>query len=171
MDLRLRNLEQLDSRAVLLPHGTEVVTRVDRAMGERRVPQGSIGRVTKVEGSEVDITIVGIGVIRYARDELSPRRLGQVLFAHRRAEAWESLHPCVVLESIVGSRAWGLADSDSDVDRRGTFALPFTWTQGLIVPPDDLISADGSATYWAVGKETPLRAANDVDRHSPPGNG
>jgi hypothetical protein len=75
-----------------------------------------------------------------------------VLFAHRRADAWESLHPCVVLETIVGSRAWGLAESDSDVDRRGTFALPFAWTQGLVVPPDDLISADGSATYWAVGK-------------------
>jgi predicted nucleotidyltransferase len=74
-----------------------------------------------------------------------------VLFAHRRVDTFESLHLCVVLETIVGSRAWRLADSDSDVDRRGTFALPFTWTQGL-VPPDDLISADGSATYWAVGK-------------------
>jgi hypothetical protein len=27
MDLRLRNLEQLDARAVPLPHGTEVVTQ------------------------------------------------------------------------------------------------------------------------------------------------
>jgi hypothetical protein len=32
------------------------------------------------------------------------------------------------------------------------FALPFTWTQGLVAPPDDLVSADGSATYWAAGK-------------------
>jgi hypothetical protein len=37
MDLRIRNLEQLDVRAVQLPHGTEVVTRVDRIVGERRV--------------------------------------------------------------------------------------------------------------------------------------
>jgi hypothetical protein len=146
MGLRLRNLEHLDPRAVLLPHGTEVVTRVDRVMGERRVPQGSIGRVTKVEGSEVDVMIVGIGVIRYARDELSARRLGQVLFAHRRADAWELLQPCIVLETIAGSRAWGLADSDSDVDRRGAFAIPFTWTQGLVVPPDDLISVITSSS-------------------------
>ncbi len=152
MDLRLRNLEQLDSRAVPLPHGTEVVTRVDRVVGERRVPQGSVGRVTKVDGDALDVTIVGVGVVRYARGELSARRVGQVLFAHRRADAWDALRPCVVLEATVGSHAWGLADADSDVDQRGVFALPFTWTQGLVAPPEDLVSADGSATYWAAGK-------------------
>jgi hypothetical protein len=52
----------------------------------------------------------------------------------------------------VGSQAWGLADADSDIDRRGVFALPFTWTQGLVSPPEDLVSADGSTTYWAAGK-------------------
>jgi predicted nucleotidyltransferase len=152
MDLRLRNLDQLDARAVPLPHGTEVVTRVDRIVGERRVPQGSVGRVTKVDGDLLDVTVVGVGVVRYARGELSARRVGQVLFAHRRADAWDALRPCVVLEATVGSHAWGLADSDSDVDQRGVFALPFTWTQGLLAPPEDLVSADGSATYWAAGK-------------------
>jgi hypothetical protein len=100
VDLRLRNLEQLDERAVPLPHGTEVVTRVDRVLGERRVPQGSIGRITKVDGVDGDVlevTVVGVGVVRYARGELSPRRVGQVRFAHRRADAWAALRPCVVL--------------------------------------------------------------------------
>jgi predicted nucleotidyltransferase len=152
MDLRIRSLEQLDARAVPLPHGTEVVTRIDRVLGERRVPQGSVGRVTKVDGDALDVTIVGVGVVRYSRGELSARRVGQVLFAHRRADAWEALRPCVVLEAVVGSQAWGLADASSDVDHRGVFALPFTWTQGLVAPPEDLVSADGSATYWAAGK-------------------
>ena len=80
MDLRLRNLEQLDARAVPLPHGTEIVTRVDRVVGERRVPQGSVGRVTKIDGDELDVTIVGVGVVRYVRSELSPRRVGQLLW-------------------------------------------------------------------------------------------
>ena len=152
MDLRLRNLEQLDARAVPLPHGTEVVTRVDRVHGERRVPQGTVGRVTKVDGDALDVTIVGVGVLRYARDELTPRRVGQALYAHRRADAWDALRPCVVLDATVGSRAWGLADETSDEDHRGVFALPFAWTQGLVAPPEDLVSADGSATYWAAGK-------------------
>lgn len=152
MDLRLRNLERLDTRAVPLPHGTEVVTRVDRVVGERRVPQGTVGRVTKVDGDAIDVTVVGVGVLRYSRGELTPRRVGQALFAHRRAEAWDALQGCVVLDTVVGSRAWGLADASSDEDHRGVFALPFPWTQGLVAPPDDLVSADGSATYWAAGK-------------------
>ncbi|CAN5812229.1 hypothetical protein BH09MYX1_BH09MYX1_46940 [soil metagenome] len=152
MDLRLRSLEQLDPRAVALPHGTEVVTRVDRIVGERRIPQGSIGRVTKANEESIDVTIVGVGVVRYARGELSPRRVGQMLYAQRRADAWEALERCIVLDTTVGSRAWGLADESSDTDRRGVFALPFTWTQGLVAPPEDLVSADGSATFWAAGK-------------------
>lgn len=152
MDLRLRNLEHIDARAVPLPNGTEVVTRVDRIVGERRVPQGSVGRVTRGDGNDLDVTVVGVGVVRYERGELAPRRVGQVLFANRRAGTWDALRPCVVLETTVGSHAWGLADSDSDVDYRGVFALPFSWTQGLVSPPEDLVSADGSATYWAAGK-------------------
>lgn len=161
MDLRVRNLVQLDARPVPLPHGTEVVTRVDRVVGERRVPQGSIGRVTKVEGEHLEVTVVGVGVVRYARHELSPRRIGQLMFAQRRADAWEALGRCVVLETTVGSHAWGLAEEDSDVDCRGVFALPFPWTQGLVGPPEDLVSADGSATYWLAGKA--LRQALRAD--------
>src|SRR5258708_27661506 len=127
MDLRLRHLEHLDSRAVPLPHGTEVVTRVDRVVGERRVPQGSVGRVTKADGDDLEVTVVGVGILRYARDEVSPRRIGQALLAHRRADAWEALGPCIGLDATVGSHAWGLADELSDVDRRGGVALPFTW--------------------------------------------
>lgn len=149
---RLRSLENLDDRAVPLPHGTEVITRVDRVHGERRVPQGSVGRVTKLEGDELHVTVVGVGVLRYARDELVPRRVGQALYASRRAHAWDALHDCVVLETTVGSRAWGLADEGSDTDLRGVFVLPFSWTIGLVAPPEDLVREDGSATYWNAKK-------------------
>ena len=152
MDLRIRSLTTLDSRAVPLPHGTEVVTRVEKSLGERRVPRGSIGRVAKVDGEEIDVVIVGVGTLRYARGDIVPRRVGQALFAQRREDAWAALRPCVVLETIVGSRAWGLADETSDVDLRGVFAHPLSWTEGLVAPPDDLVSADGSATYWAAPK-------------------
>ena len=56
MDLRLQSLVPLDERAVPLPHGTEVVTRVDRILGERRIPQGAVGRVSRVVEEEVDVT-------------------------------------------------------------------------------------------------------------------
>jgi hypothetical protein len=152
MDLRIRNLASLDPQGVALPHGTEVVTRVDRVLGERRIPQGTVGRVMKVDGDAIDVQVVGVGTFRYARRELSARRVGQVLYAQRREAAWSALEPCIVIDTPVGSRAWGLANESSDDDRRGVFAHPFSWTQGLVAPPEDLIREDGSATYWAAGK-------------------
>ncbi len=152
MDLRLKPLASLDPRATRLPHGTEVITRVDRLLGERVVPQGTLGRVVRVDGEVAEVAVVGVGTLRYARGELTPRRTGQTLYAERREAAWDALRACVVLETTVGSRAWGLDDEASDHDLRGVFALPLPWTLGLVEPPTDLVSADGSATYWELGK-------------------
>lgn len=135
-----------------LPHGTEVGTRVDRVLGERIVPQGAVGRVVKLEGDRVHVQIVGVGVVVYARDEIAPRRVGQLKYAHRREAAWTNLLPCVVIRARVGSHAWGLAEAHSDLDERGVFVLPFAWTTGLVDSPLDLVSDDGSSTYWEVGK-------------------
>src|SRR5580693_8406783 len=153
MDLRIRELGAIDPLAVPLPNGTEVTTRVDRVISEdRRVPQGAVGRVVAQRDGELDVMIVGVGVLRYVRSELVPRKIGQVRWARRRADAWDALLRCTVVEATVGSRAWGLADEGSDTDRRGVFVLPFGWTLGLAEPARDLVSADGSATYWEVGK-------------------
>ncbi len=154
MDLRIKGLGAIDPRALPLPNGTEVTVGVDRMAGERRVPQGASGRVVRAEPErdEFDVHIVGVGVVRYARTELVPRKVGQVRYAQRRADAWDALRPCVVLETTVGSRAWGLATEGSDTDIRGVFATPLSWTQGLVAPPEDLVNEDGSHTFWAVAK-------------------
>jgi hypothetical protein len=73
-------------------------------------------------------------------------------YARRRASAWDDLRPCVVIDALVGSRAWGVANESSDEDHRGVFVLPATWTVGLVDPPLDLVSADGSHTFWELGK-------------------
>jgi predicted nucleotidyltransferase len=152
MASRLRGLESVDPMSVPLPHGTEVTTRVDRVAGDRQVPQGAVGRVVATTDGAYDVLIVGVGTMRYRRDELLPRKVGQARFASRRHAAWEHLASCVVLETVVGSHAWGLAGEGSDIDRRGAFAVPWRWTAGLVAAPGELVSADGSATYWEVGK-------------------
>ncbi len=147
-----QKLQSIDPRAVPLPHGTEVTSRVDRMAGEVRVPQGAVGRVVASRDDEYDVQVVGGPVTTYRRSELLPRKEGQVRYAVRRAASWDALLPCVVLEATVGSRAWGLADEGSDTDLRGVFVAPFRHTQGLVAPPQDLVSVDGSATYWEVEK-------------------
>ena len=153
MDLRIRALTSLDPTSAPLPHGTEVTTRVDRVLTpERRIPQGAVGRVVGSAGAEIDVHIVGVGTVRYERRELVPRKRGQVRYARRRHDAWDALRPCAVIESTVGSRAWGLSEEGSDHDVRGVFVLPFAWTTGLGDPPRDLVSDDGSTTFWEAGK-------------------
>ncbi len=150
--VRVRGLDHLDPAVVPLPVGTEVTTRVDRMLDDRRVPQGALGRVTASDAELYTVAIAGVGVANYRRDELTPRNAGQLGFAMRRESTWQALRPCVVLDTVVGSRAWGLADAGSDTDRRGAFVAPLAWTSGISPMPGELVSIDGSSTYWEIGK-------------------
>jgi len=152
MSRRLGGIQDVDRLTVPLPAGTEVTTRVDRLAGERVVTRGAVGRVAALDGDWVDVEVVGVGRLRYRRDEVTPRKQGLLRYARRREDAWAHLAPCIVIDAVVGSRAWGLADDSSDEDHRGVFVLPFPWTTGLVEPPGDLASADGSRAYWELGK-------------------
>lgn len=152
MKMKIKALADVDPLRVPLPHGTEVTTRVDREVDGRLIKQGAVGRVGESDEYGVTVQVVGVGPITYAREQLTPRKRGQLEYAIRRAAAWQALLPNVILETVVGSRAWGLADEESDTDRRGVFVLPFSWTAGLVDAPTDLVSTDGSANYWEVGK-------------------
>ncbi|MDB4957319.1 MAG: Undecaprenyl-phosphate N-acetylglucosaminyl 1-phosphate transferase [Myxococcales bacterium] len=152
MGLRLGGLADLDPSAVPLPIGTEVVTRVDRIVEGELRPQGATGRVAQLEGEQVHLTFIDGKRGVYLRSEVTPRKLGAARYAQRRAAAWDQLRPCVVVDTLVGSRAWGVAEEGSDIDRRGVFVLPMPWTTGLVDPPLDLVSLDGSQTYWEIGK-------------------
>jgi hypothetical protein len=152
MTKRISGLTPVDPLAVPLPHGTEVIVRAEKVVDGRRLPQGHLGRVVRARDGGFDVLITGIGEVWYERGELAARKPGQLAFAQRRESAWAALSPCTVLRATVGSRAWGLADEASDVDLRGAFVLPFPWTVGLVSPPTDLVSADGSQTFWEARK-------------------
>ena len=152
MALRLGGLADLDPSAVPLPAGTQVTTRVDRTVDGELRPQGAGGRVAKLDGDRVEVVFVDGKRAVYLRSEVVPTKLGVARYAQRRAAAWELLHPCIAIDTLVGSRAWGVAEEGSDEDRRGVFVLPMPWTTGLVDPPHDLVSVDGSQTYWEIGK-------------------
>jgi predicted nucleotidyltransferase len=152
MALRLGGLGDLDPAGVPLPAGTEITTRVDRLVEGELRPQGASGRVASIDGDRVDVVFLDGKRGTYLRHEVTPRKLGVVRYAQRRAAAWDQLRPCVVIDTVVGSRAWGVADERSDEDHRGVFVLPMAWTTGLVDPTLDLVSADGSHSYWEIGK-------------------
>jgi hypothetical protein len=116
------------------------------------LPQGATGRIAKLDGDTVEVVLLDGRRATYLRTEVTPRKLGVQRYAQRRAAAWDQLAPCIALDTVVGSRAWGVSDVGSDEDHRGVFVLPFSWTTGLVDPPVDLVSLDGSSTYWELGK-------------------
>ncbi|CAN5669146.1 hypothetical protein BH11MYX1_BH11MYX1_52630 [soil metagenome] len=148
MTLRLGAFADIDPATVPLPIGTEVTTLVDR---DGRT-QGAYARVTRLDGERVEVAFLDDKRANYLRVEVAPRKLGIVRYAQRREAAWQELHPCVAIATVVGSRAWGVANESSDEDHRGVFVLPLTWVTGLVDAPLDLISADGSQQYWEIGK-------------------
>ncbi|MEZ4362048.1 MAG: nucleotidyltransferase domain-containing protein [Kofleriaceae bacterium] len=152
MALRIGGLSDLDVLTVPLPAGTEITTRVDREFEGALRPQGVVGRVVGQADGLVEVVFLDGRRGRYLREELVPRKLGAVRYAVRREASWSALRPCVILDARVGSRAWGLADEHSDEDHRGVFLLPMPWTTGLVDPPLDLVSLDGSSMYWELGK-------------------
>lgn len=150
----MSGLDELDPTRVTLPVGTEVTTRAAITHEGRVVPMGAVGRLTSRDATtgQVVVDLVGVGRVRCARSDVVPRKQGQLRYAVRRQASWEALLPTIVLEATVGSRAWGLSEEGSDHDRRGVFALPFPWTTGLSARVEDLVSEDGSATYWEIEK-------------------
>ncbi len=161
-DLKIEGLRGMDPRTVPLPHGTQVTTTVERVAAGRSIPLGSVGTVVGgLPDGGLRVRVVGRGEHDFARHELRPAKAGQLRFAVARARNEASLRPCALLESTVGSRAWGLANEDSDHDLRGVFLLPFGWRQGLAEAPQVLVSLDGSETYWEV--ERTIRQALRAD--------
>jgi hypothetical protein len=99
-------------------------------------------RVRFADGREQDLD----------RTELELEHPGEADALARRAAAWAKHQHHVVLEVVVGSQAWGLADASSDEDLRGCFVLPFEDHVGLEDPPHELSPPGGERQIWEIEK-------------------
>ncbi len=61
MKLRPASLADVDPLSVPLPHGTEVITRVARVAGDRRIEQGALGRVVADRDGVYDVALEKLG--------------------------------------------------------------------------------------------------------------
>ncbi|MCO1577063.1 nucleotidyltransferase domain-containing protein [Crossiella sp. SN42] len=55
-----------------------------------------------------------------------------------------------ILSTVVGSRAYGLAGPDSDLDRRGVYVAPTELFWGLMKPPDSVEGPEPERLSWEV---------------------
>jgi uncharacterized protein len=139
--------------------GTQVVTLVDipGSAGLVLHPRGTVGVVVKSptdlehsyrvrfpDGFEVPLKQSEVTMLaRFKEGEI-----GNTTHAVAHADLYQR----VIYRCVVGSQAYGLADTESDVDRRGIFLPTADLHWSLYGVPEQLENDDTQEAYWELQK-------------------
>ena len=146
-----------EQRRPILPVGTQIVTlaEITGSAGEPLALAGAVGvvvdrtdeqsyRVRFPDGSEATCRRPDIAV----RTHLQRAGLQQ----GHAAMAEIDLYDHVIYRCVVGSRAYGLDEPGSDVDRRGIYVPPARMHWSLYGVPEQLEDQATQETYWEIQK-------------------
>ena len=143
----------------IVPAGTEVVIRIDvrDSQGERICPAGAVGvvvrsphdathsyRVRLPDGREISLRRHELAVLKNVQ-RYGLERVGGILEDY-------DLYPYVIYRCVLGSRAYGLEEDDSDTDRRGIYLPPADLQWSLYGVPEQLENSETQETYWELQK-------------------
>ena len=141
----------------ILPVGTQVVvlTEVKAANGKAAHPAGAVGVIVQSPADYWHAYRV-----RFPDDvEAALSRPQLAVLSHYKAErsgtaplAEYDLFDHVVYRCVVGSRAYGLDDDQSDTDRRGVYLPPAERHWSLYGVPEQLESPGTEEVYWELQK-------------------
>lgn len=141
---------------LIIPIGTQVVTRVDKksSEGDRTWPKGSLGVIKDAPGDHHHAYCVGFpdGSKAYmSRQDLSIRKHQ---FDEDTASAMEEydLFKHVIYRCLVGSKAYGLSGEQSDEDRRGVYLPPADLHWSIFPIPEQLENKETDECYWELQK-------------------
>jgi hypothetical protein len=144
---------------LIFPVGTQVVTLVDipGSAGLVLHPRGTVGVIVKLppdlehsyrvrfpDGFEAPLKQSEVTMLaRFKEGEIGDS-------AH--AVAHVDLYQRVIYCCAIGSQAYGLADAESDVDRRGIYLPPADLHWSLYGVPEQLENDETQETYWELQK-------------------
>jgi uncharacterized protein len=144
---------------LIVPVGTQVVTlaEVKGRAGGRVCPRGSVGEVVAAPQDNFHSYHVRFpdgteAALR--RHEFAVRKhhqAGELLRAEDGLSDFD-LYDCVIYSCVVGSRAYGLDDEASDVDRRGIYLAPAEMHWSLYGVPEQLENKSTEECYWELQK-------------------
>jgi len=138
--------------------GTQVVTLVDipGAAGLVMHPRGAVGVVVK---SPIDLE--HSYRVRFPDGFETPLKRSEVTMLARFKEgeigdtgqlAQTDLYQRVIYRCVIGSQAYGLADTESDVDRRGIYLPTADLHWSLYGVPEQLENHEAQEAYWELQK-------------------
>jgi hypothetical protein len=140
---------------LILPVGTQVVTRVD-IQDEAVHTRGSVGVIIKSpqdNSHAYHVEFPDGSVASLRRSELTIRKESQKEGLQPAAYLSDfDLYDYVIYRCIVGSKAYGLDDANSDIDRRGIYLPPADMHWSLYGLPEQLDNKDTEECYWELQK-------------------
>lgn len=144
---------KLGEETVILPRGTRVILKTELRGEDGFLHRASTAATVRDFFHNTYLLETASGRrLRAERDQIRMAR--EELLADLGTRQWDfrRLREHVMYEAVVGSRAWDLADEESDEDVRGWFLAPFDDLVGLWDHPDEIQDPDTDAAYWEIEK-------------------
>lgn len=142
---------------LILPVGTQVVTRKEVACLSGIRPRGSVGVVIEAPTDATHSYLVRFPDGEEAmlkRSQLSIRKhIPHAGMKETGAELADwNLYDRVIYRCVVGSKAYGLAADESDIDRRGIYLPTAEMHWSLFGVPEQLEDKERDEVYWELQK-------------------
>ena len=144
---------------LIVPQGTQVVLRFDRPKpaSADQYPKGTIAEIVRTpldgqhsywvrcaDGGELNLRRQEFAILKQVK--AGPVGDSAIL------EAEYDLREYVIYQCVVGSRAYGLNQDDSDYDRRGIYLPPAELHWSLYGVPEQLEDPESDECYWELEK-------------------
>lgn len=140
---------------LIIPVGTQVVSRVEiRDSSDVQCLQGAVGVIIKAPTDNSHAYRVRLPSnleVTLRRHEFSIRKHYQTQQAGNSLADLE-LNDFVIYRCVVGSRAFGLEEANSDIDRRGIYLPSARLHWSLYGVPEQLENAQNQECYWELQK-------------------
>lgn len=152
-----------------MPLGTQIVTRVDTHTPEGNLLQmaGAVAVILQVPSDtrgEYRVRFPDGAETSLRRTEFQVRKELAKTIGTALGTSQADLYGFVIYRCIVGSRAYGLEEESSDIDRRGIYLPPADLQWSLLGVPEQLERQETQECYWELEKflGLALRASPNV---------
>ncbi len=147
----------IDKKTMLIiPNGTQIVTLSEaKVLSEDRFhPKGTVGMIKAAPMDATHSYLIEFlddssAVLK--RNEFSIRKEYQTEIAFNSQET-TNLNDFIIYRCVVGSRAFGLDDENSDIDYRGIYLPPADWHWSLYGVPEQLENKEKEECFWELQK-------------------
>jgi uncharacterized protein len=152
-----RALDGASAYNLILPVGTQVVTRVEvkTSTGEQVCLRGAVGAIVQspTDNSHAyQIQLPDSTVVHLQRHEFSIRKHYQKEGLQAAVLTDYNLYDAVIYRCVVGSRAYGLDNEASDIDLRGIYLPSADLHWSLYGIPEQLENSATQECYWELQK-------------------